>query len=142
MCEAARNITDMSGAGVMLMSADIPAGSLCTTNEVSRQIEELQYTLGEGPCVDAHRQDRVVVEPDLVHPDTRRWFAFTPQAVEAGVRALFVFPLQVGAVRLGALDLYREQAGPLSEDQHADTLVVADLIARWVLDAQADAVTG
>jgi GAF domain-containing protein len=132
----------MSGAGVMLMSGDIPRGSLCTTNEVSDLIEELQYTLGEGPCVDAYQQDRVVAEPDLADPVTRRWFAFTPSALQAGVRAVFGFPLRVGTVRLGALNFYRDQSGPLSGDQHADALVLADLAARWVLEAQAGASPG
>ena len=67
----------VTGAGVMLMSGEIPGGSLCTTDEVSQLIEELQYTLGEGPCVDACRQDPVVAEPDLADPVTRRWPAFT-----------------------------------------------------------------
>ena len=57
----------------MLMSGDIPRGSLCTTNAVSHLIEELQDTLGEGPCVDAYQRDRVVAEPDLADPATRRW---------------------------------------------------------------------
>jgi GAF domain-containing protein len=123
----------------MLMSGEIPRGSLCTSDEVSHLIEELQYTLGEGPCVDAYRQDRVVAEPDLADPVTRRWLAFTPPAVAAGVRAVFGFPLRVGTVRLGALNLYRDRPGPLSGDQHADALVIADVAARWVLEAQAGA---
>jgi len=126
----------------MLMSRDVPQGSLCTTNAVSELIEELQYTLGEGPCVDAYHEDRVVLEPDLADPRTPRWLAFTPKAVEAGARAVFGFPLRVGAVRLGALDLYQDQPGPLSDDQHADALVMADLVAAWVLDVQADAPLG
>ena len=129
----------VNGAGVMLMSGDIPRGSLGTTNEVSHLIEELQYTLGEGPCVDAYRQDRVVAEPDLAGPLARRWPAFTPPAVRAGVRAVFGFPLRVGTVRLGALNFYRDRPGPLSDGQHADALVVADVAARWVLEAQAGA---
>jgi GAF domain-containing protein len=123
----------------MLISGDIPGGSLCTTNEVSHRIEDLQYTLGEGPCVDAYRQGRVVAEPDLADPVTRRWPGFTPPALEAGVRAVFGFPLRVGTVRLGALNLYRDRSGPLTGDQHADALVVADVAARWVLEAQAGA---
>lgn len=132
----------MTGAGVMLMSGEIQRGSLCTSNGVSHLIEELQYTLGEGPCVDAYQQDRVVTEPDLADPVTRRWLAFSPPALQAGVRAVFGFPLRVGAVRLGALNLYRDGPGPLSGDQHADALVVAGLAARWVLEAQAGAVSG
>jgi hypothetical protein len=142
LCEVCPGIIGMNGAGVMLMSGDVPGGSLCTTNDVSSLIEELQYSLGEGPCVDAYRQDKVVTEPDLADPASPRWFAFSPPAIEAGVRAVFGFPLRVGAVRLGALDLYRDSPGPLSSDQHADALVVADVAARWVLDAQAGAPPG
>ncbi len=123
----------------MLMSGDIPRGSLCTTDAVSQLIEELQYTLGEGPCVDAHQQHQVVAEPDLADPVRRRWPAFTPPALQAGVRAVFGFPLRAGTVRLGALNLYRDTPGPLTGDQHADALVVADVAARWVLEAQAGA---
>ena len=142
LCEACPQIVGVSGAGVMLMSGDIPQGSVCATNEVSQLIEDLQYTLGEGPCVDAYQQDQVVAEPDLAAPVTRRWSGFTPSALEAGVRAVFGFPLRVGTVRLGALNLHRDMPGPLSDDQHADALVMADVAARWVLEAQAGAPPG
>ena len=101
LCAVCPSVAGVDGAGIMLMSGDIPRGSLATTDEVSQLIEELQYTLGEGPCVDAYQQGRVVTEPDLAGPVTRRWFAFTPPALEAGVRAVFGFPLRVGTVRLG-----------------------------------------
>jgi hypothetical protein len=142
LCAVCPRIVGVDGAGVMLMSGDMPRGSLCTTNEVSQLIEELQYTLGEGPCVDAYRLDRAVAEPNLADPVARRWPAFTPPALEAGVRAVFGFPLRVGTVRLGALNLYRDWSGPLGDDQHADALVVADVAARWVLEAQAGAPAG
>jgi hypothetical protein len=127
LCQACPQIVGVSGAGVMLMSGDIPRGSLCATDQVSQLIEELQYTLGEGPCVDAYQQGQVVAEPDLGDPAERRWPAFTPPAVAAGVRAVFGFPLRAGTVRLGALNLYRDVPGPLTGGQHADALVVA----RW-----------
>ena len=142
LCEAARDIVDVSGAGVMLMSGDVPSGSLCTTNDVSNLIEELQFTLGEGPCVDAHHRNHVVLEPDLARSGEPRWLAFTPPAVDAGVRAVFAFPLQVGTVRLGALDLYRDQPGALSDEQHANAMAMAEVIANWVLDVQAHAPNG
>jgi len=126
----------------MLMSGDIPRGSLNSTDDVSQLIEELQYTLGEGPCVDAYQQDGVVAEPDLAEPVARRWPAFTPPALQAGVRAVFGFPLRVGTVRLGALNLYRDRPGLLTGEQHADALVLADVAARWVLDTQAGAPSG
>jgi hypothetical protein len=142
LCAVSPRIAGVDGAGVMLMSGDVPRGSLCTSDEVSQLIEELQYTLGEGPCVDAYLQDMVVAEPDLADPKTVRWFAFTPPALQAGARAVFGFPLRVGTVRLGALNLYRDRPGPLGAEQHADALVLADVTARWVLETQAGAPDG
>lgn len=142
LCEVGTHVTGMSGAGIMLMSDDVPQGSLCASDEVSALIEDLQYTLGEGPCLDAFYMGRAVSEPDLADPRTPRWLAFSPPATQAGVRALFGFPMRIGTVRLGALNLYRDRPGPLSDDQHADALVMADVAARWVLDVQAEAPPG
>ena len=142
LCEVCAQVTGMSGAGIMLMTGDGPLGSLCTTNMVSDLIEQLQYVLGEGPCVDAYQQDRGVLEPDLENPQSYRWPAFAAQAVKAGARAVFAFPLQLGSVRLGALSLYRDRPGPLSDDQHANALVLADLVAQSVLVLQASARPG
>jgi GAF domain-containing protein len=142
LCELCAELTGMSGAGIMLMSGDVPRGSVCTTSDVADLIEQLQYELGEGPCVDAYNQDRPVLEPDLAAPATARWLGFTGPAVGAGVRAVFGFPLRVGAVRLGALNLYRDRPGPLTDDQHADALVLADVAAQAVLVLQAHASPG
>src|SRR2546429_3477850 len=139
LCRGCVKTVGVDGAGVMLMSGDIPRGSLCSTNEVSHLIEELQYTLGEGPCVDAYQQDKVVTEPDLADPAAPRWVAFPPPVLDAGVRAVFGFPSRAGAVRLGGPNLYRDWSGPLTDDQHADALVLAEVAARWVLEAQAGA---
>ncbi|MBA2608237.1 MAG: GAF and ANTAR domain-containing protein [Actinobacteria bacterium] len=132
----------MTGAGIMLMTDDVARGPVCSSNATSALVEQLQYDLVEGPCVDAYRHDWPTLEPDLAHPDTPRWLAFAPPAVAAGVRAIFGFPLQVGAVRLGALNLYRDRPGPLSDEQHADALVMADVAAQAILVLQADAAPG
>jgi GAF domain len=142
LCERCAEVVGMDGAGIMLMVGDTPAGSVCTTDAVADRIEDLQYTLGEGPCVDAYAGDRPVLEADLVDPVTARWPAFTPGVVSAGVRAVFGFPVRVGAARLGALNLYRLRPGPLSDDQHADALVLADVVGEVLLALQADAPVG
>ncbi len=142
LCEVSADLMAMTGAGIMLMSGEVPRGSVCSSNEVSALIEDLQYTLGEGPCVDAYRQDRPILEADLAARGAARWAAFTPEALAAGARAVFGFPLHVGAVRLGALNLYRDRPGPLDDDQHADALVLAGVAARAVLAMQAGAPPG
>lgn len=142
LCEVAAEVTGTSGAGVMLLADGRPQASVCTTDEVSSLIEEAQYTLGEGPCVDAHRLGEVVVEPDLGARGASRWVSFSPRAFGAGARAVFGYPIRIGAVRLGALNLYRDQPGPLDDDQHANALVTADVAARAILATQADAPLG
>lgn len=142
LCEVSAEATGVTGAGIMLMADDVSRGSVCVTDDVSTLVERLQFELGEGPCVDAFRQERPVVEPDLAAPATPRWLAFTGPAVEAGVRAIFGFPVQVGAVRLGALGLYCDRPGPLSDDQHADALTMADVAAQAVIAMQANAAPG
>ena len=142
LCDVSAEVTGSTGAGIMLMSGDIPRGSVCATDAVSALIEQLQFELGEGPCVDAYNQDRPVLEPDLADPAAPRWLAFTGPAVDAGARAVFGFPLQVGAVRLGALNLYRDTPGVLTNDQHSDALLLASITAQALLLLQADAPPG
>ena len=139
LCDVSAAVTEMTGAGIMLMSGDIPRGSICTTDAVSALIEQLQYELGEGPCVDAYNLDQPVLEPDLIDATASRWLAFREPAIEAGVAAIFGFPLQVGAVRLGALNLYRDHPGALTADQHAYAVAMADVVAEAVLLMQANA---
>lgn len=142
LCEVCAEVTETSGAAIMLMSDDVSRVSLCTTNAVSARIDELEFGLGEGPGVDAQQQDRPVLEPDLAAPVNPRWLAFTGGALEAGARAVFGFPLRLGAIRLGALHLYRDRPGPLTDEQHADALVMADVVARTILMWQANAPPG
>ena len=72
------------------MSDDVSFGSVGTTDAVSALIEELQFMLGEGPCIDAYDLEVPIAEPDLDAPSSR-WPGFTPPALEAGVRAIFSF---------------------------------------------------
>jgi hypothetical protein len=142
LCEVTAEIVGVSGASIMLMGDEVPHGSLCASNPVSALIAQLQYTLGEGPSLDAYQQGRPVVEADLAAPVTPRWPAFSEPALEAGVRAVFGFPLRVGAVRLGTVDLYCNQPSALTIDQHDDAMVMADIAAETVIGLQANAPAG
>jgi hypothetical protein len=142
LCEVAAEVISMTGAGIMLLPGEGSRISLCSSNDVSALIEDLQFTLGEGPGIDAYRDDHPVLEPDLADPANPRWVAFAPPAVQAGARAVFGFPVQVGVVHMGSLNLYRDRPGALTEDQHADSLVMADVAARAVVAMQADAPPG
>lgn len=144
LCAVCSDLTGTAGASIMLMIRNVPGGggSVGTTGDLSAFVDQLQFGLGEGPGVDASRYGRPVIEPDLARPATPRWPAFAGAAVEAGVRAVFAFPLKVGAAPLGAVNLYRERPGPLTDDQHADGLVTAEVIGQTLLALQADAPPG
>ncbi|MBM7804978.1 plasmid stability protein [Geodermatophilus bullaregiensis] len=127
----------VSGVGMALMTDEGPAGLIAATDGAALELEELQFTLGEGPCVDASRAGRPVLQPDLARTAPLRWPAFAGGALDAGIRAVFAFPLRVGAIRVGVLDLYRDRAGSLSADELAEALSFADAATLVLLHAQA-----
>ena len=142
LCDVCASITSSSGAGIMLMSKNGPESSICASGQVSELLDDLQFTLGEGPGIDANRDVRPVLEPDLSNPAAARWPAFSSAAVDAGVRAVFAFPLRLGAARLGALTLYNDRPGGLGHETQADALVMADVAAQAILAMQAGAPLG
>ena len=140
LCTALTRALPASGVGLSLLTEDDHGGgTVAVSDEWSRALEELQFTLGEGPCIDAYATRRPVMEPDLDAHGIRRWPGYAPAAREHGVRAVFAFPLQVGAARAGALDIYRIESGPLTPDALAQAFTFADVAMGLLVDGQAHA---
>ncbi|MFI6026609.1 GAF and ANTAR domain-containing protein [Amycolatopsis magusensis] len=137
LCAECLSALPISGAGVALMTADGPSGVvLAATDGRARHLEELQFALGEGPCVEASSSGRPVLRPDLTVDGSARWPRFWDAVLEAGVHAIFAFPLRVGAIRVGVLDLYRDTPGTLGAPDLADALAFADAATVMVLHLQ------
>jgi len=133
LCRQCLLTVPVTGVGLALMTTQGHTGIVvAATDGAARRLEELQFSLGEGPCVDASRSGRPVLQSELFGAAGHRWPGFVAAALTAGVRAIFAFPLQVGAIRIGVLDLYRDAPGSLDEPQLADALAFADA-ATWVL---------
>jgi GAF domain-containing protein len=132
LCQDCADTLPITGVGMALMNDSGHQGVIAATDGAARVMEELQFTLGEGPCIDASRARSPVLQPDLAATALGRWPAFMPQAIDAGLAAIFAFPLHVGAIRLGILDLYRDTPGNLDESVLAQALAYADA-AVWVL---------
>jgi ANTAR domain len=139
VCVAAARLLSLSGAGISLMADGQLRGSAGVSEPGIGAIQELQLELGEGPGVDAWTSDAPVLEPNLAQQGTLRWPTFARAAEDAGVRGVFAFPVQTGAIRIGVLMLYRDQAGPLAAEERALGLVIADVAAQVVLAVQAGA---
>ncbi|MEU4704408.1 ANTAR domain-containing protein [Nonomuraea dietziae] len=126
VCRIARVAVGVDGVSLSLSTGADSQSLVFATDEVARQVAELQFTLGEGPGVEAWSYGGTCLAADLSSPATgARWPWFAPATVQAGARAVFAFPLQAGAIRLGTLDLYRAQSGPLTAEQLADALTFA-----------------
>jgi hypothetical protein len=139
ICGAAVVLLSLSGAGLSLMADGELRGTAGVSEPGIEAMQELQLTLGEGPCVDAWRDLEPVLEADLADPAQPRWPAFAEAGVQAGVRAVFAFPLQLGAASLGVLALYRNQPAPLSDEELALGLVLAEVATQTILGLQAGA---
>ncbi len=127
----------VTGAALMLMTDAGPAGTVAVTDPTASTMEELQFTLGEGPCVESSGTGRPVLQSDLARTGPARWPGFSAAALEAGIGAVFALPLRVGAIRLGVLDLYRDAVGRLSADELADALSYADAATAILLHLHA-----
>lgn len=142
LCAAAAEVIGVHSAGVVLMSSGLVLGRLCASDPGIEGIEDLEYTLGQGPCVDAFRSTLPVMVADLATMDASRWPEFSHGALAVGMQAAFGFPLKIGSVCIGALNLYNQEIGPLSGEQFANAVAVALVTARLVLSWQADTMPG
>ena len=135
-CAVAVSSAGASGAWMAAASGRGPDIVIWVTDPVSEQLAELQLMLGEGPCHDMLATAAPVLATDLDDEETgRRWPAFTPEARKAGALAVFAFPLMIGAIRSGAMGLYRDSPGPLSGPQLGDCLLLADAATVLLLDS-------
>ncbi|HSX99374.1 MAG TPA: GAF and ANTAR domain-containing protein [Streptomyces sp.] len=124
-----------SGLSVSVLGDGSETGVvLCASDGVAARLAEVQYTLGEGPCMEAVRLRAPVFATDLTRtPDTRRWPLFSVQAARSGVEAAFSLPLTGAGSALGTLDLYRSTPGRLSRDEVRTALLVADAVTLAVI---------
>ncbi|MGY0060609.1 GAF and ANTAR domain-containing protein [Streptomyces sp. LZ34] len=137
VCTAAVAALPIGGAGLSAMSRTAASHPLCSTDDISEQLEELQLMLGEGPCVDAFVRGSAVLTPDLLTTELQdHWTVFADAALEAGARAVFSLPLQMGAISPGVLDLYANVPTVLDTEELADALAFADIATLLLLDTR------
>jgi hypothetical protein len=128
ICELCVSEVAVTGARVRVLgptSVDGGGAMVVASDALGARLEDLATTTGLGPSVDAYELGRPVLVPDL-NRDGVRWPGYTADAIATGAVAVFAFPLQVGAVRLGVLELHRSGAGSLTPDQLRDALLLAD----------------
>ena len=106
LCEACVVLFGVDAAAISLVFDGTNVGTLGASGVSARVYDELQFTLGEGPCLDsvAHRAPVVVV--DLADPDVVRWPAYGPAMLAHQIRGVYAMPVVVAGQYVGALDLF------------------------------------
>jgi GAF domain-containing protein len=133
VCMACISVLPGVDGAALTVRADAVQETWGVSDEWVGELEQLQFTVGEGPGFEAFATSGPVLVPDL-GADSGRWPGFVQAALPVGVAAMFAFPLQLGAIRLGLLDLYRRRPGRLSSRELTDAAVLANLATAAVLE--------
>jgi GAF domain/ANTAR domain len=135
LCSACVDVLGVSGAGITVMSGD-QTGPLCVSSDRMATLEDLQFTMGIGPCQDAFATGRPVHAPRFNAATVARWPSFVDQARDSGIGGVFAYPLSSNGARVGVLTLYQDDEGELSAGQHDDSVAVAGVLTETVLSLQ------
>ncbi|MEV0255356.1 ANTAR domain-containing protein [Streptomyces sp. NPDC050732] len=107
---------------------------LWSTAGPSARLEDLQFTLGQGPGLDVTASVAPVLVPDLSSVPADRWPALLPEATALGIGAIFCFPLSLGSACLGTMTLQRGTPGPIADATMLDVSLVANALVALLLD--------
>lgn len=134
----------VSGASVAVFDGAGLQSTVCSSDSVSARLDELQFELGEGPEWSVLQTGIPVLVSDVRSDPCGDWPVFAASAQALAVRAVFTFPLFMGAVTVGVVNLYRRSPGGLTPEQIATATSlassVADVAARHATeDARNDA---
>ncbi len=140
ICRACVSGLDVDGAAISLLTASISRETMCATDATAELLQDFQFSLGEGACIEAALTGRPVLVPDLQHSrQTSHWPIFAAAVMEQSeAAALFALPLQWGTINLGVLDLYRKVPGSLSDAQLRDAISAANMAALMFLGVRTD----
>jgi hypothetical protein len=134
LCLTCVDLFDVDGASLSLVYEGSSRGTFGSSGEMSRRLDELQFTFGEGPCLDAVSSGVVVFGENLNDPMEQRWPAFTEALLNDGVCAVFALPVAIASQPVGALDLFRCRSGPLTAEALAGAKLAAELAMLPLLD--------
>lgn len=140
-CTACVEIVGATDAGLTLMGREI-AGPICVSSARVAALEDLQFTMGQGPCRDAHGSGRPVHVPRLDASAEERWPSFVELARASRIGAVFAYPLLAATVSIGVMTIYQHAEGDLSAEQHEDCLDLAVVLAETMLSLQSDESAG
>lgn len=134
LCEACVTLLGMDAAAISLVFDGANTGTLGASGALARECDELQFTLGEGPCLDSIEHRGPVMVGDLSNPAEARWPVYGPAMLDMRIRGVFAMPVVVAGEYVGALDLFRAKPGGLATEQLAGAIAAAEIAGIPLLD--------
>jgi hypothetical protein len=128
LCAPFVELLPVTGGSISVFGLPGRELTICSSDPVAARMEELQFDLGEGPHWVVARTGLPVMSPDLAKGDHQDWPMFASAVADLGVAALFAFPLTMGEVIVGVVDLYRDEPGPLAPDDVAQASSLARMV--------------
>jgi hypothetical protein len=138
LCKACVVLFDIDAAAISLVFDGANSGTLGSSSPTARVYDELQFTLGEGPCLNSVAHRAPVLVADLADPTDRRWPVYGPAMLAHDIRGVFAMPVLVAGEYVGALDFFRTRPGLLDGEHFAGAVVAAELAELSVLDLMDD----
>lgn len=127
------DVFPVTGVAVSTLGEFLGSETVSASDAQAARLDELQFDLGEGPCWDAMATARPVLAPDLrAHPSSS-WPAFSRAILDEHLGAIFAFPLVIGPLRIGAVDLYSVRPTELTDVQSRQASEMAEVVSRRVL---------
>jgi hypothetical protein len=137
ICELCVDALPVTGAAITAMISPDRQNTMWATDEVAARIDELQFRLSEGPCVEAFTSAAPVLVPDIADGLHEKWPVFAAAAVrETVARGMYVLPLLGGPISIGVLDFYRDRPLSFEPEDLARALRASDAAFWAVLDAR------
>ena len=133
LCAPFLDVLRVTGAAVSTLGDPFGSETVSASDDAAARLDEIQIDLGEGPCWEALRRRRPVLEPDLRHSPATAWPVALPALQETGLGAVFAFPLVVAGIDVGAVDLYSEVPTNLTDRDVRDATMLSMVLARQVL---------
>jgi GAF domain/ANTAR domain len=134
LCEACVVLLGIDAAAISLVFDGASGGTLGSSGAPARTYDELQFTLGEGPCLDSVAGRTPIQVVDLADPEEVRWPAYGPAILAHQIRSVYAIPVVVAGEYVGALDLFRAQPGHLPGEDLAGAAAAAELAGVPLLD--------
>lgn len=134
LCEACVLLLDIDAAAISLVFDGANTGTLGSSDANAREYDELQFTLGEGPCLESITRRAPVLVTDLADPSDLRWPIYGRAMLDMDIRGVFAMPVVVAGEYVGALDFFRAIPGQLVGAELTAAVMAAELAGIPLLD--------